>query len=788
MLYKAGNLSVLFIKWCISVLKLARPWDKSRTPMSPSPEKNPKESTNPNKSRSIQTQNRHSSLSMLARWLRPWHARPVRAGVSARGIYVAARKKPRQAQAPPVSAWQKPQYDRERRELDALEQRVKQVEAYKTALKHYVEEQESLRAKAAQAAKEGVKTDRHAADDEVELLGELLDRDEKVHSGLDLFSLDVPELPPAIAARLDGKTTNQLAVAVRNRADWGAVVAALEHSDQHLEGLQTADANALLAAIPLDQRASLLAPIRAMMDAAAIQPTRETYDLAMAGLAHQGDVPAVENLLTQLRADGITPSVYTYGHVVRAYARTGAMSKIAATLELMKSEGIEPSLPIYTNVMQTCVKLGEYDQAFRVFDMLKFLSLKTQPDVDVYNTLMLAAARQYNVDRVLDLLREMTTRPVDPLAPNERTYNILIYACARDPRTHLQAWRYLVDMHAKGFAVDRRTMNALLYLCGNSGETMLARAIFKQMCRNPASYPDAYAFTCLLNAYRTYKPGFFSPVLTSDMGSRIRSSFFFEGDVGGAAGEAEAPDGLPPFLPLQLTSKEQAMAESAALYKFFKDTRPHMINDRVLMAYLRVPLELGDFREFVRRYEASTFFEPPADNTDGLSDDASSRIVEEDHSQTQLAKSQPNGPVALPSHTRFARNHHTYTLAIRACIMGKNLDYGARVWSERGAYRRTASFRAMSQEDRRKSDYLFARDMVHLHAVCGQVSEALSIIESSKKLFIWKKHHIQEFIAVLEQHEDHRTLAKVKRILSAYYANETARRDEYARYVYRHQS
>jgi hypothetical protein len=209
-----------------------------------------------------------------------------------------------------------------------------------------------------------------------------------------------------------------------------------------------------------------------------------------------------------------------------------------------------------------------------------------------------------------------------------------------------------------------------------------------------------------------------------------------------------------------------------------------MINEKVVTSYLKVPLELGDCAEFKRRYEQTTLFEVEDGlQLSGTPTDSSSiptsnnRGVRED-----IALSSPPQKSAFKA---FPRNNHIYKLAIRACIIGRDLVYGSRVWSERGNWRRTATFRNLSQEERRKSDYLFARDMVHLHAVCGHTDEALRIIESSKKLFIWKKHHIKEFINILEEHEDTYTLSRVKRILSSYYANENARAEEYKKFVYR---
>lgn len=543
------------------------------------------------------------------------------------------------------------------------------------------------------------------------------------------------DLPAAIADRLSPAALTMY-TADERRQDWKALVANLQEHSYGLAGVSSSDFSYFLKAVPLSQRADVLPVLHEMASDAEIKLNKRAFDLTMAAYAHRGDVRTVTAFMDQMRADGIQPDAYTYGHLLKAHGKRRDLAASVTVLKQMQIEGVPPSLPLYTTLMHTCIKVQDYAQAFEVFDMMKFLGTSTNPDRAVYSSVIYAAAKTYNIERALDLYREMCDRGIEP---DVDTYANLIYTCARAKKTHVRAWELLVEMRERGLKPNRNILNQMLYLCGATGELSFARAIFRQLCTSRDTYPDAFSLTCLLTTYANYNPGVFSPVLATAVGPKLRAAFFFNMDS-----HTDAPaEMIPPFLPQpMLLNKLQVLAESRALFKFFKDmkysdsdSKFDLINDRTVYAYLTVPDKLTNEEEFMFRWRAETCV---------------ARVDAADQ--------------------RTPRTHHLYTLAISSFARNQWSYEAARgLWVSRGEWRRhaTGTYRLhMTPEQRRNSDFLFARGMVAYLARTERVQDALDVVVSSAGQFAWRAPHVQPLMEAAQAIEDKETLRQLRGIVA----------------------
>lgn len=543
------------------------------------------------------------------------------------------------------------------------------------------------------------------------------------------------DLPPSIVDRLSPAALTMY-TADERRQDWKALVANLQQHPYGLVGVSSADFSYFLKTVPLAQRTDVLPVLHEMASEADIKLNKHAFDLTMAAYAHKGDVSTVTAFMDQMRATGIQPDAYTYGHLLKAYGKRRDLATSVAVLKKMQAEGVSPSLPLYTTLMHTCIKVHDYAQAFEVFDMMKFLGTSTNPDRAVYSSVIYAAAKTYNIERALDLYREMCDRGIEP---DVDTYANLIYTCARSKKTHVRAWELLVEMRERGLEPNRNILNQMLYLCGATGELSFARAIFRQLCMSRDTYPDAFSLTCLLNTYANYNPGVFSPVLATAVGPKLRAAFFFNMDS-----HTDAPsEMIPPFLPQpMLLNKLQVLAESRALFTFFKDMKYNdnenkfdLINDRTVYAYLAVSDKLANEEEFMFRWRTETCVAQV---------DANDR--------------------------RTPRTHHLYTLAITAFARNQWSYEAARgLWVSRGEWRRHANgmYRMrMTPEERVHSDFLFARGMVGYLARTERVQDALDVVVSSASQFAWRAAHVQPLMEAAQKIEDEDSLRRLRGIIS----------------------
>ncbi|KAA8907625.1 hypothetical protein TRICI_004916 [Trichomonascus ciferrii] len=629
----------------------------------------------------------------------------------------------------------------EKRQLD---ESIKQIQAYTEALRKHMWQQKDKESQKKVARSEGLSELNTPLDEsDVDKFAELVEKSEEENgarlSGRGLFEKQL-SLPGPVLERIGD--TNAVILMASEEPNWGTVIKALYDNPRQVRDMNVKDVDHLISMIPLSQRAELMPVVHEMMHESGVEPSKLTLDLTMAAYADRGMPVVVDSFMEELRARGFKPDDYTFGHVIKAYSKVRDLKACVRTLKQMQREGVEqPSKSVTTNLLQTCIMVGDFKQAEEIFSMMKYLSAETQPDRRVYNSMLLAAAKQHNVDRVLDLYREMTTRPIDPLEPDMETLLTLIYACARDKKTHLQAWQYVLELQERKFPVTRKLINTLLYLCGTTGELSFARALFRQLCLHESSYPDSYAINCLFKAYVNYKPGFFSPVLTTALGNQIRSTFLMSTSV---TDEAYDPHKMPPFLSIpMLRNTQQAIWESRAIFAFFKENHPHLLNEKITLNYLAVPAHLADLNEFKARYEEQTYFEDSATNT-------------------VTAKSMPGV---------MSRNHYVYDLAIRACANVSStdpqntLEFASQMWANRGKWRKTPNFTSMSKQDRFQSDFLFARGMITTLANAGEINDAIDLLKSSIKQFGWKHHHIQPLINKLIQLDDTASLSTIRRLI-----------------------
>lgn len=641
-------------------------------------------------------------------------------------------------------------FQREMEEKRQLDESVKQIQAYTEALRKHMWQQKDKESQKKVARSEGLgELNTPLEESEMYKFAELVEKsDEETGarlSGRGLFEKQL-SLPEPVLERIGN--TNAVTLLASEEPNWGTVVKALYDDPRQVRDMEVKDVDQLIAMIPLDQRAELMPVMHEMMAESGVEPSKLTLDLTMAAYADRGLPVVVDSFMDELRARGFKPDDFTFGHVIKAYSKTNDLRACVRTLRQMQREGVEqPSKRVTTNLLQTCIKVGDFKQAEEIFSMMKYLSAETQPDRRVYNSMLLAAAKQHNVDRVLDLYREMTTRPIDPLEPDMETLLTLIYACARDKKTHLQAWQYVLELQERKFPVTRKLINTLLYLCGSTGELSFARALFRQLCLHESSYPDSYAINCLLKAYVNYTPGFFSPVLTTTLGNQIRSAFLMSTSV---KDESFDPHKMPPFLSIpMLRNSQQAIWESRAIFAFFKENHPDLLNDKIVLNYLAVPAHLGNLAEFRARYQEQTYLEDSATNT--------------------------ATPKATPG--IMSRNHYVYDLAIKACSNvsaadPKNtLEFASEMWANRGKWRKTPNFTNMSKQDRFQSDFLFARGMITTLANAGEINDAIDLLKSSIKQFNWKHHHIQPLINKLMQLDDTTSLATIRRLIKQKWAH-----------------
>lgn len=596
---------------------------------------------------------------------------------------------------------------------------------------------------AAVVRKEGISIENSANSREIDELDALMQAPKQLSESprqKDLVSV----LPPSIKALLPNRSEPKTLQLFKSTT-WPQIIESLPQLPQ---STPVQDVEEFLSAIPLHQRSLSVAILEKIVPDSLRSPL--VNDLFMAAYAEQRNPEKVEALLNACEK----PSVYSYGHLAKALFRTrSSPDRILGILKRMTQEsGLDPSLPVLSTAVQSLIQHGRHTEAESLFDNMKYWSVQSQPDLKLYNSMILCAAKQHNVNRALDLLQEMQSRRPFPLAPNAETYNYVIYACSRNPETHLMAWDMFLEAQNHGFEPDRRSFQALLYLCAQSGELVLARALFRSLAAKSLNLIDDFVLNALMVSYRSWKPGP-SPISASDTGRSIRATIMMNDgfkEIGGSDSGLQVP-----FLPTSQLDRNLILLESSAIMEFFAEHHPASLVVRnvaslsthpVLHNFLKVAIVLGnDAEEFKRRYNRFT----------EMNFKVKGRILEAPEETALVSKNQ----FVVP------RDQHIYRLAIQAAAKFRDLEFGREIWTERGAWRREPEFQSLDADLRNKYDFQFARDLVELLAVCGRVEEAVLLAKSAAKLKPWRKHHLKTLMDICREMEDHASLRQIAKLL-----------------------
>lgn len=510
------------------------------------------------------------------------------------------------------------------------------------------------------------------------------------------------------------------------------------------ESIPQTDVELFVAKIPLNRKAEYIKRLQQLIP----EKLRSQFvkDNFMAAYAARGEPELVERTFNTC----ITPTVFSYGHLAKSRFKVGMPPEtVFAVLSKMEKQGIDANIQIYTTAIQSLVQHNRFAEAEGVFNKMKYMSSQLQPDTKLYNTIILAAAR-FNVNRALDLYEEMQTRPV-PVLPDSGTYNILVYACARDPKTHLTAWNLFNEAFNRGFSLNKESFRALMYLCGNAGELVLARGLVKRLLETNAGYVDNFMLNCLFLAYNNWDKNAQSQVLSSSIGTDIRKFLVTD--------HFDQPTLSIPLLPVSEMREDLVLPECMAVFQHFEESNPQLLfisntaagpkyqRSTIFVNLLRTAIKFGDsIDDFVTLYTKYTTPEGA-----GVLDTLNPDKLE--------------GKVAERPNFVVGRTHYTQLLAMDAAIKFKDLKFGEKIWNERGTWRKQTGFQSLPAEEQQNLDFKFAQKIISLFAAVGDVEQAIAVLESASGLHKWEPYDIPTLIDLCHRLEDFNSVDKISSIL-----------------------
>ncbi|KAK9458026.1 hypothetical protein V1511DRAFT_454552 [Dipodascopsis uninucleata] len=465
------------------------------------------------------------------------------------------------------------------------------------------------------------------------------------------------------------------------------------------------------------------------------------YNILLEGYAKSGNKILTETLFYHIISEGKRPNSKTFTHLLQLYARLGDAKAASEVLNFMKENKFELTGSHYMVLMQICVKSNHVKQLFQIFDLLKFMSTKSQPTAKMYGLMISACAKTGEVEKALDLYNEMISRPVRPLKPTPAVLNALVYACSRKREFHSHSWRFLLLSREMGFPIDRNTMNSMLHICSMAGDLTYARGIIIQMCADSSSSPDHKSYQHLMRAYSQGKKTEYnagpSTSVTPEISRIIHSSFL-------PAISTVSPDNetVPPFIPKStLTTTDEILNESQAVMKFLYRHHQDNINIYVVNTYLQVASNLRRYKEFRLRFAECTAPILALDKLQVIDCAYSTPLL--NISSLPIGASPSTHPALFRSVHDAMRNKHefkvlrnsvTYEIALEAAYRSRDHYFATAVWNEREKWKRYSAEYQENGVNRVQNDLKATKIYINTLAKAQQFVRALSVLKATTSL------------------------------------------------------
>lgn len=553
-------------------------------------------------------------------------------------------------------------------------------------------------------------------------------------------------LPPSIINKL-GLAARYLVS--KTNANWPIAIQAL--AEEGVADIPEKDLRKLVYAIPHQDLAYVIPHLESLFHHSHHQLSpkimnRFIESLSRGATISRGNLARIELYVDRIRA-GSPPGVKplprrTYELLISVYGKCNNLSQIDAILQEMKLFKLSPSAAIYSNVLKTYVyKSRDHKQATAVFDTMKFLSHTTRPNTDAYNDIIVSYVNNNDVEKALDLYQEMLDARIEV---NQSIMVALSRGCSQRPGLRFKSWEFMLEIYDRGWTPHRETLEYMISLAAHDGDTALARVMFKKLAAVGSLTPRSLTF--LLQAYgksRIHAELMDPPIVSMhEKGRLLRRTLLMEFN--------SVPETVPMLPLLDVTTAEEIMAESQAIWRYIVEERPEVVSVEGYNTYLNVAAEFGTEEEFLGRYGElyHELWREPRRVEVEVEVEVDEVLKDLDPRDLDLQNLDPGpglvpGPGPNPNPPGPMRNTFTYIIGLKAAGNLKSYQLAQQIWTERGHYRKTNQFRTLSPTKKNQLDFEFANSMVQSLTKMKHLLDALAVILSTEYQFKWSWNQLK---------------------------------------------
>lgn len=496
----------------------------------------------------------------------------------------------------------------------------------------------------------------------------------------------------------------------------------------------------------------------------------------------------------------ILPDKFTFTNIIQFYSRLELPEKAWDVFDTMKflSQAHAPDIKTYNTMLTLCQRSKNYAKAIDLFHEMK--DRKVVPNVSTFSLMgsLLATCSSDNIT-----------------------------AEGNDKALRLLGWKFISEMMNKD---DLLSVGAMMSLAAYDGDVAVARALYFEYTMNQyrkyktqgkndvESWQKAMnpiLFNYLLLSYSKYNPGKLPLLLGWEEGRHLRRDLLNFADY--TVRNYEDCPVILPFLPLiELNDVSQIVMESNALWHFHVNSgrvdkdyltygkddvelmhkacsntstdlnklstnillqvsklkisnniNTKILNYKCVLTYLTIPIRLNIQEEYIRRLRLYTFDQDEFVNlTTCIIQDKLPMIGKESNSKDLMVKESNVERKFLSIQHKLMMENSIYANCMKSAIQFHDSEFGSKIWSSRGKYRKSLQFKMLPMRSRIESDTEFAQLMVNFFTEQRQYTDALSIVLSSQRYINWTYPMIKMLHHALVELEDERSINRLLEIVN----------------------
>ncbi|KAL0074972.1 hypothetical protein J3Q64DRAFT_1853553 [Phycomyces blakesleeanus] len=152
-----------------------------------------------------------------------------------------------------------------------------------------------------------------------------------------------------------------------------------------------------------------------------VQPNDVNFNLLISSFADDNDIYSAVLFLKTLIKAGIKPTAQSYHPILTYYSRRGDVESVKSLLQKMHGSNIKLEPITYGIFLDAYSKAGDVNGAEKLFKEYKS---RWRPNAYIFNSMMYVYILQNDLDRVLDIYKEMMKTNVKM---TEHSYGLLMY-------------------------------------------------------------------------------------------------------------------------------------------------------------------------------------------------------------------------------------------------------------------------------------------------------------------------------------------------------------------------